>query len=107
MRDGKLLKEGDTLFRPKLANTLERIANNGADEFYNSSLSAIIAKEIQDNGGIITTDDLLSYKVDVKEPLAVEINGGERTVYTVRPPSSGAVLALILNILDGKLSVVS
>lgn len=102
-RDGKLLKEGDTVFLPKFGDTLERIANNGAKEFYNSSLSAIIAKEVQENGGIITTDDLANYKVDVKEPLTVPLGDGERTVYAVRPPSSGAVLAFILNILDRKL----
>lgn len=101
IRDGKLLKEGDVMYRTKLANTLERIANKGVSEFYNSSLSADIAKEVQDNGGIITKTDLSNYRVDIKEPLTVTLDEGERTVYSVRPPASGAVLEFILNIIDG------
>lgn len=90
------------MYRTKLANTLERIANKGVSEFYNSSLSADIAKEVQDNGGIITKTDLSNYRVDIKEPLTVTLDEGERTVYSVRPPASGAVLEFILNIIDGR-----
>src|SRR5690606_13899630 len=49
---------GDTLRIPVLAATLERIAKNGRDEFYKGETAKILAKHIQEKGGIITEDDL-------------------------------------------------
>ena len=51
-------------------------------------------------GGIITEEDLSAYTVAKREPLSITLNNGEK-VYTPPPPSSGAVVSLILNILDG------
>lgn len=43
-------KEGEIIFRPKLANTLETIANNGAEVFYNGSLAKDIVSDIREAG---------------------------------------------------------
>lgn len=52
-------------------------------------------------GGIVTKSDLLNYKVKVKAPLTVKLANGNYTIYSVRPPASGAIYEFILNILDG------
>ena len=39
-----LLREGDTMKRPQYAKTLEAIAKNGADAFYEGDMSKILAK---------------------------------------------------------------
>ncbi|VDI74493.1 gamma-glutamyltranspeptidase / glutathione hydrolase / leukotriene-C4 hydrolase [Mytilus galloprovincialis] len=52
------------------------------------------------HGGIITENDLAGYKALLKDPLVVKLNS-EKTVYSPPPPSSGAVVQFILNILDG------
>ena len=52
-------------------------------------------------GGIITEQDLLDYRVNVTDPLKISIVGG-LTVLSPPPPASGAVLSLILHILEGK-----
>ncbi|XP_076080122.1 glutathione hydrolase 1 proenzyme-like [Mytilus galloprovincialis] len=97
---GRLYEAGDILKRPKLARTLETIANKGVDAFYNGELSKDIAADIRDAGGIITENDLAGYTALVKNPLVVKLNS-ERTVFSPPPPSSGAIVQFILNILDG------
>ena len=47
---GWLYKEGEIMKHPKLANTLEAIANEGPDAFYNGSLTSDIILDIQDAG---------------------------------------------------------
>ena len=86
--------------RPKLAQTLETIAKSGADAFYTGELADKIVAEIQAHGGIITKQDLASYKVDFQEALAVHLNDS-LTAFTTPAPSSGPILTFILNILRG------
>ncbi|KAK3589113.1 hypothetical protein CHS0354_017077 [Potamilus streckersoni] len=93
-------KEGDIMKRPKLAATLEIIAKEGPDAFYNGSLSENITRDIQDAGGIITKEDLSSYTAVIKEPLNITLHD-QSLVFSPPPPSSGAVYLFILNILSG------
>ncbi|XP_004680978.1 PREDICTED: gamma-glutamyltranspeptidase 1 [Condylura cristata] len=98
-RDGKILKEGDTVTMPKLADTYQTLATEGARAFYNGSLTAQIVKDIKAAGGIVTIRDLNSYAAEVIEPLNISL--GDVQLYVPSAPLSGPVLALILNILKG------
>ena len=97
-RDGSLKQEGDIIKLPKLAKTYHRIAEGGMEEFYKGSLSKDILADIEDAGGIITAEDLGNYMPQWEDPLMVSLD--DLTVYSPGPPGSGAVLSLILNILD-------
>lgn len=49
-RDGKVLREGDRVTMPQLADTYKTLASEGAQAFYNGSLTAQIVKDIQEAG---------------------------------------------------------
>lgn len=49
-RQGEVLREGEIVTMPRLADTLEILAQEGAQAFYNGSLTAQIVKDIQEAG---------------------------------------------------------
>jgi gamma-glutamyltranspeptidase/glutathione hydrolase/leukotriene-C4 hydrolase len=96
--DGELPKEGDIIKRPVLGKTLRMIAREGPDVFYKGNLTSKLVKEINEAGGNVTEDDFNSYEAISTPPLLGKFK--DMTVFGVPPPCSGAVLQLILSILD-------
>ena len=91
--------EGDLLVQTNLSRTLERIAQNGKEEFYSGATAKKIANFFQSNGGILSLRDLDEYKLRVLKPVC----GGYRNykVCSMAPPSSGGIaLIQMLNILE-------
>ena len=70
------------------------------DSFYRGALARDILRDIKKVNGSVTEEDLWSYKPIVREPYQSNIQN--MTMYLTPPPTSGAVLALILNILRGR-----
>ena len=79
-----------------LAATLSTIAQGGADAFYRGVLTPKIVEDIKAAGGIITAEDLESYRAEIVEPLEVEYRG--HRVCTVPGASGGATMAQILHL---------
>ncbi|XP_066137416.1 glutathione hydrolase 1 proenzyme-like isoform X2 [Euwallacea fornicatus] len=102
----KTYREGQYVKRARLAKSLELIAAEGADALYsrNGSLVEGFVKDVQENGGIIKTDDLLQYEPVWQEPIQAPLSGNH-TLLTTPLPGSGVVLTFILNILDGFLDL--
>ncbi|XP_019221096.1 glutathione hydrolase 5 proenzyme isoform X2 [Oreochromis niloticus] len=98
-KNGNLLKTGDTVKFEKLADTLETIANEGPDAFYNGTIAKDLISDIQKAGGNLTLQDLASYQANVTD--AWNITLGDYRMYFPPPPSGGAILSLILNIMKG------
>ncbi|CAE6430634.1 unnamed protein product [Rhizoctonia solani] len=95
---GKLLKQGDWIKRVNFSYTLSSIANEGADAFYKGPIASSLISKIQATGGIMTLEDLESYKVVERPALKSTYQG--RHVYTTHAPSSGPVLIHVLNALE-------
>jgi gamma-glutamyltranspeptidase/glutathione hydrolase len=99
-KDGAFYNVGDTLVLPELAETLQRIAKNGANEFYEGETAKRFAEEMTKHGGIITQNDLRNYKPIERTPLQGTYKS--YTVITAPPSSSGGVALLeMLGILEG------
>jgi gamma-glutamyltranspeptidase / glutathione hydrolase len=97
-RNGEYYKPAEIFRQPDLARTLERISEK-PDDFYHGSLARELAAAMQKGGGLITPGDLAHYEVKEREPVRGTYRGYE--VISAPPPSSGAVLIEILNILEG------
>ncbi|GGK60245.1 MULTISPECIES: gamma-glutamyltransferase [Flavobacteriaceae] len=90
---------GDTLKFTELATTLERIKNNGKDEFYKGKTAEHIVNYIQELGGIISMDDLEKYEAKWRTPITFNYKGFEITSMTL-PSSGGICLAQILKAIE-------
>lgn len=99
LRKGRFYQSGEILKQKNLAKTLKKIARGGAREFYQGSIARRLAREMRRHGGLITEDDLGSYRARFREPLRAEFRGYE--ILGVPPPSSGGIALIeMLNILD-------
>ncbi len=61
LKDGKNYQAGELFKQPDLAETLLRLKNNGAREFYEGKTAQLIADDMKRNKGVITLDDLKNY----------------------------------------------
>ena len=82
-------KAGTTFKQPELAETLKAIQQQGKDGFYKGEVATHIVDFMQQNGGLITHDDLQAYKAVWRKPLQLTWQGYE--LITAPPPSSGGV----------------
>jgi gamma-glutamyltranspeptidase/glutathione hydrolase len=100
LNGGKMFNEGDSLVQPELAQTLKRIEQQGAQEFYTGKTAEMIAADMKAHNGLITLDDLKNYKAKERVPVRGTYRG--YGIISMPPPSSGgAILLEILNMLEG------
>ena len=98
--DGDALQVGEVLRQPDLARTLERLASDGFDGFYEGDVAARLRAGVEASGGRWTADDLSGYAVRERAP--IEFDYRDWRVVTAPPVSSGGVaLAQMLQILEG------
>lgn len=85
----KPFKTGDTIKFPALARTLSRIMANGATEFYQGETAKKTVAFVQQNGGILTLEDLKSYEVKWRE--TIRFSYKDLKIIAMAPPSSGGL----------------
>lgn len=98
--DGSAWQAGERFRQPELADTLQRIADEGVNGFYEGETARLIVEEMERHGGLITRQDLESYQPVVRAPVHGNYRGYD--IYSMSPPSSGGThIVQILNILEG------
>lgn len=100
--DGVPIAAGETLLNPDYADTLRRLARQGADGFYSGPVAADIVRTVQTtpgNPGVLSEVDLAIYQVRERNPVCVTYRAFD--VCGMGPPSSGALtVGQILGKLD-------
>ncbi len=95
--DGERAPEAGELVRlPRLGQTLERIAEAGADVVYEGEIGEMIADEVQSKGGFLTVEDLAAFEPEFVDPVSTRYNGAE--VYELPPNNQGLIALEALNI---------
>lgn len=97
--EGLPYSAGETFKNPDLADTLQKIADGGIEEFYEGELAQTIVDGLQKGGSLITMEDMAAYKSEEREPISTDYYGYD--VVTVPPPSNGGDWLLeMLNIME-------
>ena len=87
---------GEVVTLPELGQTMQRIAEAGADVVYEGEIAEAIAGEVQAAGGFLTVDDLAAFEVEWPDPVSTTYNGVE--VYELPPNNQGLVALEALNV---------
>lgn len=88
-KNGEKYSFGDTLIQKDLAHTLKIISEKGEDGFYTGDIADKLVQFIDDNGGVISKEDLVNYTVLEKNPLSYEYKGYK--IISMAPPSAGGI----------------
>ncbi|HHO69710.1 MAG TPA: gamma-glutamyltransferase, partial [Gammaproteobacteria bacterium] len=96
---GQLVGEGETLYQPELADSLEALAREGDALFYEGDIAHQIVTACREQGGHLQADDLAAYRTRRRQPLQIRYR--DAMLYTNPPPSSGGLLiGFALRLLD-------
>ncbi len=91
-------KAGEIFKNPDLANTLERIAQNGRDEFYVGESAQIMVDYLQRQGSAFTLEDFASHRSDWVEPACAAYRKGFE-LCELPPNTQGFAALQMVNIL--------
>ena len=99
LNHGKPRQFGEIIKNPDLADTMEGVAKNGVDWFYNGPIADEMVEHINKNKGLFCKEDLINCKP--KERIPVRGNYRGYDIISMAPPSSGGThIIQMLNILE-------
>ena len=89
---------GQVVTLERLGESMQKIADEGADIVYEGEIGEAIAAEIQDQGGFMTLEDLAAFEPEFLEPVSTTYNGTE--VFELPPNNQGLIALEALNIAE-------
>ncbi|KAF2099154.1 gamma-glutamyltransferase 1 [Rhizodiscina lignyota] len=97
--NGKRLQLNETITRKRYADTLETIAEHGADAFYTGPIAETMVAATQAANGTMTMQDLADYKVEIREPVSITYRDFKLT--SCGSPAGGGVALSAMKIFEG------
>ena len=97
--DGRLPRKGEISRNPRLANTLEAIAEGGRDAFYKGKIARQIDTYMREQDGLLRYEDLAAHTSEWVTPVSTNYRGWD--VCELPPNGQGIAALQILNILEG------
>ncbi len=98
-RNEALVQAGDVIQYPQLAQTLEKLAQEGPDLFYTGDIAKAIVLDQRRKGGFVTALDLETY--EIHRTLPVEVSYRDYTIHLPPAASMGGILiAFSLKLLN-------
>ena len=88
--NGRLLRAGERIRMPELADLLDRLGAEGPGFLYEGDVARTVSAYVLDRGGLLSEHDLATYKVVERTPAQATYRG--RQILTNPPPSSGGIL---------------
>lgn len=98
MPDGHVPATGDIFRNPRLANTLQAIADGGRDAFYKGQIARKIDAYMSEHGGFLRYEDLAAHTSEWVSPVSTSYRGYD--VYELPPNGQGIAALQMLNILE-------
>lgn len=98
LRDGAPPPAGSRATQPRLADSFERLAKFGLDDFYRGGLGYHIGAELQRLGSPLAAEDMARHRSIRRRPLSLTLDSG--TVYNTPPPTQGLASLMILGLFQ-------
>jgi gamma-glutamyltranspeptidase/glutathione hydrolase len=95
---GSAYEEGELFAQPEMAQTLQRLADAGGDDFYTGEIGRAIADDLEKHRALIHHADVRDYAVVEQAPVRGSYRGLEVTSASV--PGYGAHIVEMLQILE-------
>ncbi len=105
-RPGELVREGDLLRQPEMAETFEMLAREGEDCFRRGEIARNVDRMSREHGGHVTLDDMYHYEVIRRKPLKTDFHK-HRLAINPAPSSGGMLIAFALKMMESEESVES
>ncbi|MEO8681456.1 MAG: gamma-glutamyltransferase [Vicinamibacterales bacterium] len=97
--EGRPPLHGEIFANPRLARTLETIANEGPSAFYEGALARAIVADLQARNGLLDLRDFAEHRADWVEP--IRTNYRSYDLLEMPPSTQGFVALEMLNIMEG------
>lgn len=89
---------GTVLTQPALADTLERLAEVGLDDFYRGDIAQTMAEDLRDAGSPLKSEDLARHRGMRRRPLSLGLPCG--TLFNTAPPTQGLASLILLGVFQ-------
>ena len=99
-KHGSLVREGDPLFHPDLADFLEVLTIEGEDLFYRGEIAGAVDRMSQELGGHLTREDFECYEVVRRQPLQTSYRDSAELTINPGPSSGGILIAFALKLME-------